>query len=395
MGIYLHDAWVSDISERKHGEPIRLQTLDVFVKAESKAAGLRILFEILKSLKVINGAFWGGLGWKEYSLFPSTIKNYFSFQDKKQHLKMEIQKGNQSLNIAWNEFDFENEILNNLDLIQDENNENQDDTIQFAHEENIENSCHSSQHEEEGESYQIDVNLAPKDRIVDLFKACGSDDLEAFEEILAHQYQIKDWDINQELNGVTLLYLACQQESLSIIEVLLKNGADINKPCIQQVTPLFLSSGLGLTKVVQMLLANNRVEPKKSTFEGITPLHVSCYEGKYETVKMLIENKSFDDLNEKTKDNATPLALASKNGYLEVIQHLFANDKFFHQSIEWNGKVASQIAKEQVYENICQLFDDYLQNPMRVRYELKKVLGFEGFLFFSFFFEQSKKKKKI
>jgi ankyrin repeat protein len=68
-------------------------------------------------------------------------------------------------------------------------------------------------------------------------------------------------DINQaRYDGVTPLYIACQNGHLDVVDRLLKqNGIDINQSMNDGATPLYIACNNGHTSVARLLL-NNRAD---------------------------------------------------------------------------------------------------------------------------------------
>lgn len=108
----------------------------------------------------------------------------------------------------------------------------------------------------------------------------------------------KEFNINDiNMNGSTLLHKYCSMSyAHSLIEFLLKNGADINKPDNNGNTPLHIASHLGKLHYVKLLLSAN-ASVDKCNKNGATPL-AEAIRGYKEDRPMLllaeIRNKQFE-----------------------------------------------------------------------------------------------------
>ncbi|XP_076078749.1 uncharacterized protein LOC143048761 [Mytilus galloprovincialis] len=98
--------------------------------------------------------------------------------------------------------------------------------------------------------------------------------------------------------------------------------ADINKCTDNGASPLYIACYQVHTEVVQMLI-NNKADINKCIDTGESPLYIACQEGHTEVVQMLINNKA--DINKCTDNGASPLYIACQNGHTEVVQILINN----------------------------------------------------------------------
>ena len=75
-----------------------------------------------------------------------------------------------------------------------------------------------------------------------------------------------------------------------MIKVLLENGADVNHPDFDGMTPLCLASMLGHTDVVQLLLERH-ADVGHWDRHGRTPLMLASANGHHTVVKLLLEHQ--------------------------------------------------------------------------------------------------------
>jgi len=117
-----------------------------------------------------------------------------------------------------------------------------------------------------------------------------------------------------------LLMRGAEEGNLEKVKFALERYGDVNIRCIYTgQTPLFKASEKGHLTIVKLLLkngANLNVKDK----DGATPLHVASYYGNQEVVKLLLVNGT--NVNSQDVDGVTPLYNASKRGYLEIVKLL-------------------------------------------------------------------------
>jgi len=88
VGLYMHGAFIEEkmkrrMEQRRHGEPERLQTLDLLVKGENEEEIAMIMQILLAAVSSVANEYWRSLKWSESVLLPASVKNYFSLPHKK------------------------------------------------------------------------------------------------------------------------------------------------------------------------------------------------------------------------------------------------------------------------------------------------------------------------
>lgn len=110
----------------------------------------------------------------------------------------------------------------------------------------------------------------------------------------------------------TALHWAVQEGHLDVIQLLVSNGADINKKYDYGMPPLYEVAADGNTKIVKYLLDNGADIDAKSE-AGVTSLIIaSCYfySDQFETVKLLVQRGA--DIHAKNNDGKTALFYAQE-----------------------------------------------------------------------------------
>lgn len=114
------------------------------------------------------------------------------------------------------------------------------------------------------------------------------------------------------------------KDKIKIIQMLLDNGADINKKNNYGETPLALAVARGNENIIKFLIfkeANTDIKDNK----GNNLIHIAAQSGNLEILKLvlkLFENNIKEKINKKNASGKTPLILAAENGYKNIIVFL-------------------------------------------------------------------------
>jgi ankyrin repeat protein len=91
-------------------------------------------------------------------------------------------------------------------------------------------------------------------------------------------------------------------------------------------TPLLLAARHGLTYIVDLLLQRGDVDPNAKDKDGCTALHQACEGNHIETVRLLLRFKGIDLSPRDPNSRTTPLHIAAKGGYPEIMKVLIEYD---------------------------------------------------------------------
>jgi len=150
------------------------------------------------------------------------------------------------------------------------------------------------------------------------------------------------------------LHFASNYGHLDIGRCLLENGADVNAKRNDHVTPLHLAAENGHLELARMLLGHNadiNVQDTRST-----PLQSALNHGHFDVAHLLLDHGA--DLNACGKDQLPPLHQASSRGYLEVTRLLLERGVDVDAKDD-KGRTAYQIAVEEGYDEIAQLLSGH------------------------------------
>lgn len=100
-----------------------------------------------------------------------------------------------------------------------------------------------------------------------------------------------------------------------IVEILLKNHADVNRQDKLGRTPLYMATTTNSEKVIDLLVVNAKANLNLAEKHGRTPLHEAAKCGYNHIAKILIDNGA--DLFAKDKKGRTAKDIATRRGILK------------------------------------------------------------------------------
>lgn len=132
---------------------------------------------------------------------------------------------------------------------------------------------------------------------------------------------------NANPNITHSLHRACKKQNLSIVKLLVENGADVNATNKYGTTALYyaIDNNSASMEIVELLLKNN-ANPNVDTI-----LHIACRNQNLKIIKLLVENGA--DVNFIDNNGRTALfdAINAKNANKEIIRYLIANGADIHK----------------------------------------------------------------
>jgi ankyrin repeat protein len=155
----------------------------------------------------------------------------------------------------------------------------------------------------------------------------------------------KDVIVNlKDTDGRTSLHHAVDNGNIDIVNILLRNGADV-------------------TRV---------------TNEGNTPLHIATYQGHGKVVEVLLQHVSRDKLNDyinarTTSGSTTSLHIAAKNGFLEIIKSLLKHGAIYNIANK-GGKIPLDFSNDQNVINLLKFIDELFEDAKNGNGEITKKL---------------------
>ncbi|XP_065924973.1 uncharacterized protein [Magallana gigas] len=144
-------------------------------------------------------------------------------------------------------------------------------------------------------------------------------------------------------DGVSSLYLACQNGHTSMVKILLSNGAYINQCTRNGESPLYKACQERHNDIVQLLLEKGADINSRTAEDEVSPLNIACQNGHDSTVQTLVDHGA--DLNLCTSSGASPLFKACQRGYNSVVQILISEGAAVNMC-KYNGASPLYIACE-------------------------------------------------
>lgn len=169
-------------------------------------------------------------------------------------------------------------------------------------------------------------------------------------------------------NGSTLLHVAAEikRNELIIIEMLLKNGWDINSQNNLGASPLHYAalrkdSGKNVANLLLKYLANTQI----FTNLGHTPLHLACERYKPELVSILLENKANPASVDRNNNTPMHVLLLSpgRDTIAKDIAEMLIRAGARVELKNHDGNDALLLACKQGYSKVCQLLIQNGGNP--------------------------------
>ena len=147
------------------------------------------------------------------------------------------------------------------------------------------------------------------------------------------------FDVNIGDNYNTPLVCACtsllsEDDAIEIIEMLLSNGADINKKDQSGNPPIFWAAIGEKKRVVEALIAN-RCDLNVEAENGLTALNAACWKG-YKDIAEILINKGAN-LEKADKVGDTPLITACEFERLEIAELLIKSGASVNAQSKKNG----------------------------------------------------------
>jgi ankyrin repeat protein len=174
------------------------------------------------------------------------------------------------------------------------------------------------------------------------------------EELLAAKANV---NAVTRVEALTPLYMACQSGSTSMIELLLKHGADVNQANSLGTTPLMIASASGSAEVVKVLLDHGADANQREHAHDQTALMFAANLDRAEVIRVLMAHGADPNLvskvvtipkiNFKGSNFATSITQPTKEsaGKIEVGKATPASDSKTHQqTATYPSKSAEKMA---------------------------------------------------
>ncbi|XP_067661560.1 ankyrin repeat domain-containing protein 50-like [Haliotis asinina] len=155
-------------------------------------------------------------------------------------------------------------------------------------------------------------------------------------------------------DGHTILHLVSYKGCVDVLKYLLSlNYLDINSRGWNKMTPVMLAADHGHKEVIELLI-NHRADLSAIDKVGNNILHIACESGHVDVVQYLLSLKLLD-INSRVWNNWTPVMSATEEGHKEVIE-LLINHRADLSIIDKGGNNILHIACESGHIDVVQYF---------------------------------------
>ncbi len=152
-----------------------------------------------------------------------------------------------------------------------------------------------------------------------LFEALRDDDVVLVKSLVGKTVNL----VNAASTTETALTYSIKRSTVEMVKTLLDLGANPNQAQpVSQFTPLMVAAKHQNTEAVQLLLEHNANVNITGTF-GRNPLHVAALHDSLEVAHILLKT----NIQINTRGNLCPLAVASRQGYLNFVNALLTEAK--------------------------------------------------------------------
>ena len=169
-------------------------------------------------------------------------------------------------------------------------------------------------------------NVNPLERAVLLGQVETSTDL-SLVELLVEQGAEKDLG---DVDGVTPIMIATIKGHTEVVRFLMEGGASLNERDVRDHTIIHFAAMNNRHKVLSVLAADNEevvaVLANLPNHMENTALHLAAQAGNLETVRELLDGVYQVDVDNKNWDEQTPSHLAAAEGHSDVLKLLLQSD---------------------------------------------------------------------
>ena len=183
-------------------------------------------------------------------------------------------------------------------------------------------------------------------------KCCFGNDIQKLKDALS---TLGDVELSKILihpeSKATPLHIACQDNKLDFVELLLKHGAQVNAPTIDGTTPLMIACKNGYLDLVNMLLKQKEISVGQRDNNENTSLSIAAQESHDDIVFVLMDAGSNIS---HCQNHRGKMAIQSKI----VPYHMYRKEK----------------SEQKSNEELLQLFQDVLNTVKENNESLKNLV---------------------
>ena len=179
--------------------------------------------------------------------------------------------------------------------------------------------------------------------------------------------------------------LALKNNNKEEIVRLLQNGADINEQNSNGYTALFVACEKNHTEITEILLKHDKIKVNLLNIGRWSPFYAACWSNRYEGSLIMLQDARVN-INMADYIGWSPLLWACYWGRTKTVQLLISfgrNIDILKKSTgDWfdikSGSTALDVAKQRNRTDIVQLLQQYQNNPKETQKTLRNELNLKG-----------------
>lgn len=202
--------------------------------------------------------------------------------------------------------------------------------------------------------HQARIDAVNSDHATALHRAAALNKVDALKFLVERGAAINRRDID----NYTPLLLASTYGNVEAVELLLQKGADFHAQDKHDKTAIFLAAEENKIGVLKILLSKPRVKQlvNESDCYDNSPLHIAAKQGYLDIVQCLVENGAI--LDDKNEEEETPLHLAAKHGRTNIVRELIKTDTTIVNDEDENSNTALHLAAQCGHHKVVKLLLD-------------------------------------
>ena len=205
------------------------------------------------------------------------------------------------------------------------------------------------------------VNTVDEEGLTPLLNAVKGGFTEVATLLLQHGANPNDVYTDDKNVTHNLLMDAILYNKTAYVQLLVEKGADLTYTDADGVSLLTQASYLGLSNIVDILLAHS-VDVSASNKEGINPLIAASSEGHVKIAKRILEHKGADP-NSKDKDGTSALMAAAVRGHKEVVEELLKSGADVNaQNVDGHTALMFAFNGKNQVETLLDKYSEYIKD---------------------------------
>ncbi|KFZ17274.1 hypothetical protein V501_01833 [Pseudogymnoascus sp. VKM F-4519 (FW-2642)] len=206
-----------------------------------------------------------------------------------------------------------------------------------------------------------------------LAEACSGKDASVVESMLKAGADVRKYSDFRE-NNEPPIHTAARCGSVDVIRLLKKYGADVNEQCEGGETALHKAAKGGRRDIVEVLLLELQADPLLSLIKGSLPIHTAASWNSPECLELLVK---VSDINARNKAGRTPLHWAADHAATKAVEWLLnnaADDSAEEFGTNMTARDYAELRMQEAdsgnnaeYAEVLEMFDRHLKVKYAIR----------------------------